>query len=441
MLSARRRGVAVQASGKRGATRAISLTLLLPLLMVPGGASAREPSTGLAAIANRFHQITHVVGRGESLAGILGRHGIGHAEVQRWWKAARPKQDLSKLMVGRKLELSFVENRLVRLGYQTGEYERLIVERGPGRSELRTRVDEPDVIVAPVGARGRVETSFYGAAKRAGIPESVISEMVDILSVKIDFNSKVRPGDRFRVLYEGRHDDRGKVLKAGRVLAAEYYGAHQTVAAFLYEDDEGRTAYVDKNGRSLDDSLLRYPLEFTRISSTFSYSRFHPILKRRKPHLGVDFAAPTGTPIRAIGSGVVRWSAWKGSFGKHVEIDHGGDLVSAYSHLSRIHPATRAGQKVERGQVIGYLGSTGRSTGPHLHFAIFEKGRYVNPMQPRRSPAIAQVDKRRFAAQQANLSAQLRAMTTSHEPRRSTSPLMLSSLTQAEHLEPGALTF
>jgi murein DD-endopeptidase MepM/ murein hydrolase activator NlpD len=422
----------------------LCLAVLVSLSLTPAGTFAAEPSTGIAAIANRVKQVTrvtHVVGRGDSLAAILGRYGVGAAEVQRWWNAARPKRDLSKLMVGQKLELSFAENRLMRLGYQIGEYERLIVEQDPARGDLHTRVIEPDVIVAPVGARGRVERSFYGAAKRAGIPESVISEMVDILSVKIDFNTKVRPGDRFRVLYEGRHDDRGRVLKAGRVLAAEYYGAHQSVAAFLYEDEEGRIAYVDKNGRSLDDSLLRYPLEFTRISSTFSYSRFHPILKRRKPHLGVDFAAPTGTPIRAIGTGVIRWSAWKGAFGRHVEIDHGGDLVSAYSHLSRIHPAARVGHKVERGQIIGYVGSSGRATGPHLHFAIFENGRYVNPMTPRRSPAVAHVDHRRFVQQQANLSEQLRVMTTSHKPRRSTSPLTLSSLTQAEHLKPGALTF
>lgn len=444
MLDARRRRGAPLDAVRNGRGSGWLLVVLLSTL-APLVATAGETSTGLAAIANRVtgatHRVTHVVGRGDSLGAILGRYGIGPAEVQRWWKAARPKRDLSKLTVGHKLELSFEKDRLVRLGYHLGEYERLIVEQDSARGQLKTRVDEPDVIIAPVGARGRVDRSFYAAAKSAGIPESVISDMVDVLSVKIDFNTKVRPGDRFRVLYEGRHDDRGRVLKAGRVLAAEYYGAHQSVAAFLYQDEEGRTAYVDKAGRSLDDSLLRYPLEFNRISSTFSSSRFHPILKKRRPHLGVDFAAPTGTPIRAIGSGKVRWAAWKGAFGNHVEIDHGGEMISAYSHLSRIHPATRAGQQVERGQLIGWVGTTGRSTGPHLHFAIFEKGRYVNPMNPRKSPTVARVDQRRFAKQRNNLSQQLRVMTTNHEPRRSTSPLVLSSLTQAEHLEPGSLTF
>ncbi len=401
-------------------------------------ATAGDSTTRLASVAN---EVTHVVGRGDSLAAILGRYGIGAREVQRWWNAARPTRDLSKLAIGHKLELSFTaEKQLVRLGYQFGEGERLIVERGDPDA-LHARLEENSVVVEPVGARGRVETTFYGSARAAGIPESIISEMVDLLSVRIDFGSRVRPGDRFRVLYEGRHDENGRALRPGRVLVAEYQGANKSVAAFLYEDGQGRTVYVDENGRALDDSLLRYPLKFTRITSTFSYSRFHPILKRSKPHLGVDFAAPYGTPVRAIGSGKVKWSAWKGAFGRHVEIDHGSELISAYSHLSRIHPSVKTGAHVERGQVIGYVGRTGRATGHHLHFAIFENGRYTNPLKTRRAHAVATVDPARFTQQHEELCDQLRAMTTHHEPRRSAQPVALSSLSHAEHLKPGALTF
>ncbi|MGD8331486.1 MAG: peptidoglycan DD-metalloendopeptidase family protein [Acidobacteriota bacterium] len=417
--------------------RLLSLVFLLPALLA-APSFAGESTTRLAAIANK---VTHVVGRGDSLAAILARHGVDAGEVQRWWRAARPTRDLSKLAVGQKLELSFSEeNQLVRLGYQIGDSERLIVER-ESPDGFRTRLEEPNVVVAPVGARGTVDTSFYDAARDAGIPESVISEMVDLLSVRIDFGSRVRPGDRFRVLYEGRHDENGRRLRPGRVLVAEYQGARQSVSAFLYEDSQGRTAYVDGSGRTLDDSLLRYPLKFTRITSTFSYSRFHPILKKRKPHLGVDFAAPYGTPVRAIGSGKVKWSAWKGAFGRHVEIDHGSGMISAYSHLSRIHPSARTGAHIERGQIIGYVGRTGRATGNHLHFAIFENGRYTNPLKARRSSPVANVDPGRFAAQHAVLSEQLRAMTTHHRPRRSAQPVALSSLNQAELLRPGALTF
>jgi len=419
--------------------RGVATIVLVLSSVLPGGSFAAERTTSPVSIANT---VTHLVRRGDTLGSILSRFGVASAEVNRWWSAGRPHGDLSKLSVGHKLELGFTATRhLVRLGYPIDDDARLVVDRDPRRGSFRARVVEREVIVAPVGARGRVERSFYGAAKGAGIPESVISEMVDILSVRLDFDSKVRPGDRFRVLYEGRQDDRGRQIKPGRVLAAEYYGARQSVAAYLYEDDSGRTVYVDQAGQPLDDSLLRYPLEFTRITSTFSYSRFHPILKTRRPHLGVDFAAPTGTPIRAVGAGRVRWAAWKGSFGRHIEIDHGGELVSAYSHLSRIHPALSSGRTVERGQVIGWVGTSGRSTGPHLHFAIFEKGRYVNPMSGRRAPAVAAVDLARFAVQREGLGDQLRAMTTQHQPRRSAQPVALSSLTQAEHLHPAVLTF
>ncbi len=409
------------------------------VILSVASASATERTTTLASIAN---SVTHTVRRGESLAAILIGYGVDSAEVHRWWSAARPTRDLGKLSVGHKLELAFTaEKLLVRLGYSLDDDERLIVERDGKRGAINARIVERDVVVAPIGARGRVEKSFYGAAQSAGIPEAVISEMVDILSVRLDFGSKVRPGDRFRVLYEGRYDEHGRKLKPGRVLAAEYYGARQAVAAFLYEDEEGRTVYVDQADQALDDSLLRYPLEFTRITSTFSFSRFHPILKTRRPHLGVDFAAPTGTPIRAVGSGQVRWAAWKGSFGRHIEIDHGGKLISAYSHLSRIHPTVATGRKVERGQIIGWVGTSGRSTGPHLHFAIFENGRYVNPLEGRRSAAVAMVDRARFASQREKLGEQLRVMTTQHHPRRSAQPVALSSLTQAEHFHPAVLTF
>lgn len=408
-------------------------------LALPEAASAGQASTRSASSAS---SVTHVVHRGDSFGSILAGYGVDAAEANRWWNAARPKRDLSKLVVGQTLDLFFsAGKRLVRLSYVIDDEKRLVVERSRAGDSLRARLVEREVATFPVGARGRVGTSFYAAAMREGIPESVISEMVDILSVRLDFGSKVRPGDRFRVLYEGRHDEHGNSLKPGRVLAAEYYGARQSVAAYLYEDESGHTVYVDREGRALDDSLLRYPLEFTRISSTFSYSRFHPILKTRKPHLGVDFAAPTGTPIRAVGKGRVRWANWKGAFGKHIEIDHGGELISAYSHLSRIHPAVAGGRSVERGQIIGWVGTTGRSTGPHLHFAIFDKGRYVNPLTARRAVAIANVDRRSFALQRDGLCEQLRAVTTQHLPRRSAQPVALSSLTQAEHLHPAVLTF
>jgi murein DD-endopeptidase MepM/ murein hydrolase activator NlpD len=410
---------------------ALIAAVLMPL------PSAAADVTHFSSLANT---VTHVIARGESLAMILGRYGVGAHEVDRWWRAARPARDLSRLSVGHELNLTFSQERnLIALGYAIDDGEKLIVERDDDAGALRAHVESRQVVVEPVGVRGTVKTTFFASALQAGVPESMISQMVDLLAAKINFSSEVHAGDRFRVLYERRSDLRGRVLKPGRILAAEFRGSKDSADAYLYQDEAGESAYVDAAGSTLDDALLRYPLEFTRISSTFSYSRFHPILKRRRPHLGVDFAAPTGTPVRSVGTGKVRWAAWKGGLGRHVEVDHGGGLVSAYSHLKGIQQVVRPGARVERGQVIGWVGKSGRATGPHLHFAIFDNERYVNPLERRRASTVTHIDPKRFAAQRDQLAQQLRA-ATGHRPALSTAPVAFSPLSQTRHLEPLALT-
>ena len=272
------------------------------------------------------------------------------------------------------------------------------------------------------------------------MPERIIAEMADALGSALDFGSEVHPGDRFRVLYEERLGKSGRRLKPGRLLMADFKGRAASAAAFLYESDDGKATYLDAEGRGLDGALLRYPLEFTRITSTFSSSRFHPILKRRRPHLGVDFAAPVGTPIRAVGNGTVKWAGWKGGFGRHIEIDHSGKLASAYSHLRRIHTTVKPGTRVKRGQVIGTVGSSGRATGPHLHFAIFENGRYVNPLKFRHTPPVSTVDAADFQRVRAEIKKQLRLAEGGPRRASSTPPVLLSPLTAAQQLGPVTFT-
>ena len=382
--------------------------------------------------------VTHVVTRGETLAAILGGYGVSAPEARRWWVAARPARDLGKLAVGHSLDLTFSgERTLVALSYGIDREEELVVE--DGRAGLSARIVSRAVRSEAAGVRGNVQTTFFAAAQRAGVPESVISQMVDLLALKMNFSAEVHPGDRFRVLYERRFDAAGQELRPGALLAAEYRGRKHSLSAFQYKDEAGRDVYLDSEGRALDDALLRYPLEFTRISSAFTYSRFHPILKYRRPHLGVDFAAPIGTPVRAVGNGKVRWAAWKGGLGRHVEVDHGGGLVSAYSHLRGIADQVQPGTSVERGQIVGWVGKSGSATGPHLHFAIFDNGKYVNPLEARRAAAVVRVDPARFAKQRDQLAQNLRAATTTQRP--SDLPVPFSALAQARHLEPLSLTF
>jgi murein DD-endopeptidase MepM/ murein hydrolase activator NlpD len=385
-------------------------------------------------------RVGHLIARGDTFHSILGRYGVGGSESRAWYRAARTKQDLGNLQVGRVLNLSFSPLRgLVAIRYDLDQESWLTVERSASNG-LEATIERLPENVRSVLIQGVIRSSFYQSAVRKGVPEPIIGQMADILGSALDFSSEVHPGDRFRVLYEERLGPDGRLLSLGRVLTAEFKGRSASASAFLYESENGESAYVDAEGRGLDGSLLRYPLEFTRITSTFSSSRFHPILKITRPHLGVDFAAPTGTPVRAVGNGSVKWSGWKGSFGRHVEIDHGGNLASAYSHLRGIHPSVKRGTRVKRGQVIGWVGRSGQATGPHLHFAIFEKGRYVNPLRLRHAPATPHIDLAKFNRLRTELAREVRVARGGQVAASSTPPILLSPVAAAQQLGPVTFT-
>jgi murein DD-endopeptidase MepM/ murein hydrolase activator NlpD len=418
------------------ATLLLSLVLLCPIAG-PAGASLRSAAPGrLVSVAT----VEHPIVRGESFAAILKRYGIAPEEIQRWYGAARAILDLRLIRAGRKLTLGFDEGRrLGSLRYSFDGAEDVVVRRS--RHELVARTEPSPASVRVRGCRAVVSTTFYDAARREGIPDKIISEMVDLLSYRVDFSTEVQQGDRFRVLYEERINEFGDVLGSGRVLAADYIGSVESAAAFRFENDAGEVAYLDAEGRSLGNDFLRYPLEFTRITSAFSQSRFHPILRTNRPHMGVDFAAPIGTPVRVVGPGKVVWAGWKGGFGRHVEIDHGRDLVSAYSHLSGIHPALREGTSVERGQIIGWVGMSGLATGSHLHFAMFDHGQYRNPLEMHRAPSVRSIERREFTRLRASLLAGLRAAPAAELGDVSNEQMIpLFSLGQLGRLGPVSLT-
>lgn len=374
--------------------------------------------------------VAHPIAQGDRLETILGRYGVRPRETARWVAAAKPFGDLQRIQAGRYLTLSFTGGELSALRYDLTGGRRLAVQRADG-SELGASVEEPPVIVEAVGIRGMVRSGFFADAREAGVPEVIISRMVDLLSGSIDFRSEVAFGDRFRLVFEERRRLDGRALEPGRILVAEYVGIFGSAAAFLYGEDEGEPRYVNEDGRPIEEQLLRYPVEFTHISSGFSPSRFHPVLKQDRPHLGIDFAAAEGTPVRAVGAGVVRAATWKGELGRHVEIDHGRGLVSAYSHLRAIHPGISEGLEVERGQVIGWVGQSGLATGPHLHFALFENGEYRDPLRWIRSSAAPRIDRERFRLVRSLRMAQLRAIPGNYAPIPSTAPEALSALAQA----------
>ena len=211
--------------------------------------------------------------------------------------------------------------------------------------------------------------------------DTLIMELAGIFGWDVDFALDIRSGDHFTLVYEELYLD-GKKQRDGNILAAEFVNRGKSYRALRYVDNAGRADYYSPDGHSMRKAFLRTPVDFTRISSRFG-ERFHPMLKKKKNHHGVDYAAPRGTPIKAAGDGKLLFVGRKGGYGKTVIIQHGGKYSTLYAHMSRIKPGSRRGDHVRQGQVIGYVGSTGRSTGPHLHYEFRINGVHRNPLTVR----------------------------------------------------------
>jgi murein DD-endopeptidase MepM/ murein hydrolase activator NlpD len=344
----------------------------------PAVAEEAEP-VELVAAASELRDVREVVRQGDTLGGILRRIGVSGDEVTRWSATTRRHVSLARLQAGHHFTFLMPSgtDQLAGLQYELTP-ESTLVMREDG-DDITAQVERLPRMADVRVVGGTIESSLYAAATRRGVPESVISAMVDVFGWEVDFSSDLQAGDTFRVVYEEKRDVDGK-LQGGRVLAAEIVvGGKRWDAVYFEADDDGGNYYTPQ-GRSFGRSFLRYPLEFTRITSQFTSSRFHPLLGIDRPHLGVDFAAPRGTPVRAIGSGRVEYAGWQGGSGRHIKIDHGSGIESCYSHLQAIASNVRVGSHVQVGQMIGRVGASGLATGPHLHFALWRSGVYVNPM-------------------------------------------------------------
>ncbi|MBN2542402.1 M23 family metallopeptidase [bacterium] len=227
---------------------------------------------------------------------------------------------------------------------------------------------------------GVIEGNLWNSMVMASCNTNLIGEFTEVFRYDIDFFTETQNGDEFALIYE-EYSFNGKPVRLGKILAAEYRRGDKLHTGVYFEDPSGHVDYYNLKGRSLKKPLLRSPLNYRRISSYFTHSRYHPILKIYRPHLGVDYAAATGTPVVASGDGVVVYSGWNGGFGNFVKIDHRNGFVTSYGHLSKITSGVRKGSWVKQGQVIGKVGSTGLSTGPHLDYRIQVNGQYVNPLK------------------------------------------------------------
>ena len=335
-----------------------------------------------------MREIRHRFRWGETMSLVLGRIGVAAAEAEEWIEATNDEYDVDRVYAGQQLELALAmpTSELQRMRMEIDPQTVLVVEREAGRVVARREEISYERTLRAVG--GEILHSLYVSAQSHGIPDKIISDMAEILGWDVNFATDIEPGASFRVVYEELVRPDTMETISGRVLAVDLVNRGDRREGFYFKLPDGKHAgYYDRVGKGLGRSFLRFPVSFSRVSSNFSTARFHPILKRNIPHYGVDFAAPTGTPVKAVADGRVVKAGWYGGNGRFVKVQHDSVYETGYSHLSRI--TVKAGARVRKGQVIGYVGSTGLATGPHLHFAMYRYGKYVDPLRanlPRTGP-------------------------------------------------------
>ena len=325
---------------------------------------------------NPFSWSDIVIRSGDTVFGALMAHDILRAEANKVVGALSTVFDVRKVRPDDKFSLQFFDlTTVVRVLYSpTPLIEIELTPYANGLTATRREL-EPEIHLrsGSVVVEGSVAASF----EREDIPFSVLLQVADLFAWSVDFSSGVWPGDRIDVLWEELWV-KNKPYKSGRILISRFRGATRDVDVFHQEIDE-QDEWYHRNGRNVKAAFLRAPVHFTRISSKFTRSRFHPVLKRYRPHSGVDFAAPTGTPVQSVADGRVIGAGVMGGAGKAVRIKHRNGWITSYSHLSRIH--VKRGQTVRQGQRIGLVGSTGYSTGPHLDYRIKVNGNFVDPLR------------------------------------------------------------
>jgi murein DD-endopeptidase MepM/ murein hydrolase activator NlpD len=310
--------------------------------------------------------------RGDTLTALLARMGVDQVDAAK----------LARLPAMRLLRPGHVVSaevgaggELLQLSYPSSRETRLVIERS--RDGFRARQAEAPLRMETVMRGGVIQSSLFAAADAAGIADAVAIQIADIFAGDVDFHRELRRGDRFAVIYEQYYLD-GRPLRAGRVLAAEFVNQGRTFRAVHYGPAGGASGYYAPDGSNLRKAFLRSPLEYSRISSGFGLRR-HPFQRTWRAHAGVDYAAATGTRVRAAGDGVVEFAGRKGGYGNMIVVRHRGQYSTAYAHLSRFAPGLRTGARVAQGDVIGHVGQTGWATGPHLHYEFRVAGHARNP--------------------------------------------------------------
>ena len=340
---------------------------------------------------------TKCFAKGATFYDILKECGLSTQAILRLDRACKPIFDLSRMRVDQILDIWFnrKSKAIEKISLHVSSDKVLHINR-IGQDFFPSLLPLAGVTI-PAVISGTVSNSFYQAAFERGMPAEGIMEVADIFAWDIDFLADIRNGDRFQVILDTYYRN-GDLVGHGNVVACRFVNQNKTHESFYFTDSKGESSYYDRNGRSLRKAFLKSPLRYRRISSYFSLRRLHPILKIYRPHYGVDYAAPRGTPVESIGSGRITFIGWKGGYGRYIKIRHNHIYETGYGHLSRFAKGLTKGSRVRQGEVIGYVGSSGLATGPHLDFSMIERGRFVNPLKvvPPPSAILNNTDRERF---------------------------------------------
>jgi murein DD-endopeptidase MepM/ murein hydrolase activator NlpD len=323
---------------------------------------------------------------GSTLASSLATAGVPAATVDRIVRELRPHFDFRHARAGHTYRLARdAAGEIVSFDYQTSPssgYRLLRVGSG-----FRVERQDVELVPRPALIAGVVSNTLYGAIVGLGEQGQLASDFADVFAWDIDFQRSVRPGDAFQIVYERLHrielDGTEVYERPGRILAARYDGAVGRHTAIYFQPAQERGGYYHPDGRSVEGEFLMSPLRHGRITSSFSAARHHPILKVTRPHSGIDYAAPHGTPVWAVADGKVIYRSRASGYGNLIKVEHRNGFVSYYAHLSRYASGLRVGSRIEQKQVIGYVGSTGLATGPHVCFRVQKNGHFVNPAKLR----------------------------------------------------------
>jgi murein DD-endopeptidase MepM/ murein hydrolase activator NlpD len=314
--------------------------------------------------------------KGDVIGEILKKEGIPEKETHYIIEKLKDIFDPRKSKIGDKWQIYFDKNRnFLKFRYFEKPFNYYIVEKQNG--EYFSYIEEVEKYKRTFQKTGIIKDSLYESMRMMNINPEIIIQFAEIFESKIDFLTECKTDDKFSIIWESWTDKNGEILKDIRILAGKYESNKQRFYAFWFEEENFK-GFFDENGKGLQSGFLKAPLSYRKITSFFSNSRFHPIYKIYRPHLGIDYSAPIGTPVSAIGNGTIIFAGLNNGYGKCVKIKHPNGYISYYGHLSRIESGIKNGVRVKKGQVIGYVGMTGIATGPHLDFRVKKDGKFVN---------------------------------------------------------------